>query len=147
MLLGTYLQQDGSVLAFEQVGSVKTARKILSSQLSANPAVQAIVQQLAPPSENAPDWAGWRLAMLSDPAFQFLIASLDGQAQNLWATLQPILWTVGNGDPSLLQMVAGLWMEIVDAANILPATLEHLADIAEEYNLPAPFIAAINPPA
>lgn len=147
MLKGTFLQDDGSVLAIELINGIKVARRIPAGQISSNPEVATIVNQLTKPGENDPDWTGWRVAMLSDPAFQYLIANLEGQSQNLWATLQPILWTAGNGDTSILQMIAGLWTGIIASANILPATLEHLAEIAEDYNLPAPFIAVINPPA
>lgn len=87
-----------------------------------------------------PDWMGFGIALASSPAIAILFDSISSPISN---GLSIGLSEASKGDPVLF---VGLWSRLLATGMITPELLGAMTALAQQFNLPAEFIAALAPP-
>jgi hypothetical protein len=105
-------------------------------------AVQPPLPELAPLVDATPEWIGFGLALASLPEVDGLLATVESASRPLERMLSGGLLQAAQGDP---RTFLAAWAKVVEHGLISPELIQLVAGLASQYNLPAVFVAALDP--
>lgn len=141
----THLIFEGRIRSEEDPASIQNLERKGWQQLPPKPEGNAYWdndQWVIQEQEAVPEWVAFGSVVMVDPDVNTMLGAALTTIPGLYGGLTVGLGQVAQGDP---QTFIAAWTGCMQVGLVTPELAAHVAELAQPFNLPADFIAALSP--